>query len=73
MTPKFIRFRGEIINLSLVCDIAYKEKYDGNTKVDYGLPNGHAWYKGDCVDEIWALIKLAMKKKPEEVDEFEPI
>ncbi len=64
MTLKFIKFRGDIINISLVHDVAYKEEdYKGHTKVDYGVANGHIWYEGNCVDEIWTLIKLAMKSK----------
>jgi hypothetical protein len=73
MMPKFIRFRGDIINLNQIVDINYNESGD-YTYIDYGKNGESRYNSGDHRDEIWALMKLALKpeSKTMELDVTQP-
>lgn len=65
MIPKFIRFRGDIINITTIIDVCYDSERQ-KTAICYNI-SAARWskYNGDCRDEIWDLIKLAMELKNE--------
>jgi hypothetical protein len=81
MRPKFIRIQGNIINVNNISDVALLDRGGSkDTKVTY-LNQDHLWFSGDVRDEIWELMKLALKPKdedlqkkntipPEEMEEF---
>lgn len=63
--PKFVRFQGDIVNLTQIIDVCYNPEKQ-RTAICYGVGSGlWAYYDGDCRDAIWELIKLAMKSKDE--------
>ena len=66
IAPKFIRFRGDIINITKVIDVCFNSEKQ-QTAICYGVGEavwGH--YDGDHRDEIWGLIKLALRAKDED-------
>ncbi len=60
MIPKFIRFKNDIIHLGKIVDINYKDEQDV-TVVHYDTGNSQAYRGGDYRDDIWALMKLALR------------
>ena len=71
MKPIFIKFRGDTINITKVVDCSYNEERK-QTQICYDTGEGlWGYYEGDCRDEFWKLVKLAMEPKdaePEIVD-----
>lgn len=66
---KFIRFRGDIVNLTKVADVCYNsEKQQTAICYDAGDKGLWAYYDGDCRNELWDLIKLAMQPKDAQPD-----
>jgi len=63
MMLKFIRFRGDIIQLNHIEDVIYM-KQSNTTKITYKNDNFYKISGGDYRDDIWALMQLALKPKP---------
>ena len=57
---KFIRFRGDIINLDNIEDVIYM-KVDNITKITYKNNNFYKYVGGDYRDDIWQLMRLALR------------
>ena len=72
--PKFIKYRNNIINIVTIKDIIYIEApgsgLDNHTKISYhNRQDLHI--SGNCIDEIWELVKLAKKPDNERIKELE--
>ncbi len=60
MMLKFIRFRGDIINLDHIEDVIYMEE-SNITKITYKNKNVYKYQGGDYRDDIWQLMRLALR------------
>lgn len=66
LAPKFIRFRSDTINVTKIIDVSYRA-LTKQTAICYEVGGQGLWthYDGDCRDELWELIKLAMQPRDE--------
>jgi len=65
MIPKFIRVKGDIFNVHDIVRVTFDLGDDTTCITSKNGQTCWAKYNGDLCDDIWELMKLALKPVPE--------